>query len=296
MSTETPISFRCGGADLVGIVHQPDDIPGSTPDSTPQDIPRRGVLIVVGGPQYRIGSHRQFMLLARALSENGIAAMRFDYRGLGDSGGDFAGFENIDDDIHAAADAFQQAVPGLEEIVLWGLCDAASAILFYAPGDARITASVLLNPWVRSETGYAKTQLKHYYLQRLTSREMWSKIFRGRFRLSDSLGSFFGTVRTATTDTSKEDDSGTGGNPLADRMADGLARYDRPVLLIMSGNDLTAREFDDAVKASPRWQKLVADGRMTRRDLPAADHTFSRRAWRDDVAEITIDWVRALPD
>lgn len=295
MSTEIPISFRCGDADLVGMVHRPA-VPsvGATSGS-----PRRGVLIVVGGPQYRIGSHRQFLLLARALSDAGIAAMRFDYRGLGDSGGEFAGFENIDDDIHAAADAFQQAVPGLEEIVLWGLCDAASAILFYAPGDSRITASVLLNPWVRSETGYAKTQLRHYYLQRLTSREMWSKIFRGRFQLFDSLGSFFGTVRTATSDSTNENDNvadNTGGNPLADRMADGLARYARPVLLIMSGNDLTAREFDDAVKASSRWQKLIADGRMTRRDLPAADHTFSRRTWRDDVADITIKWIGTLPD
>jgi exosortase A-associated hydrolase 1 len=295
MSTEAPISFRCGDADLVGMVHRPDDAPRGARHGAP----RRGVLIVVGGPQYRIGSHRQFLLLARALSENGIAAMRFDYRGLGDSGGEFAGFENIDDDLRAAVDAFQQAVPGLEEIVLWGLCDAASAILFYAPADARITASVLLNPWVRSETGYAKTQLKHYYLKRLTSREMWSKILRGRFQLTKSLGSFFGTVRTATAD-SKNDDSDdsndASGNPLADRMADGLAQYDRPVMLIMSGNDLTAREFDDAVKASSRWQKLVADGRMARHDLPAADHTFSRRAWRDEVATITVDWVSGLPD
>ena len=295
MSSEIPISFRCGDADLVGMVHRPDHPSGGTTHGAP----RRGVLIVVGGPQYRIGSHRQFLLLARALSDAGIAAMRFDYRGLGDSGGDFAGFENIDDDIRAAADAFQQAVPELEEVFLWGLCDAASAILFYAPGDSRITASVLLNPWVRSETGYAKTQLRHYYLRRLTSREMWSKIFRGRFRLFDSLGSFFGTVRTATSESKSEDDNAgdnAGGNPLADRMADGLAQYARPVLLIMSGNDLTAREFDDAVKASPRWQELIADGRMTRRDLPAADHTFSRRAWRDDVAEITIDWIGTLAE
>jgi uncharacterized protein len=286
MSIETPVSFRCGDADLIGMVHTPDD-----------SAPRRGVLIVVGGPQYRIGSHRQFLLLARALAENGIAAMRFDYRGLGDSGGVFAGFENIDDDIHAAADAFQEAVPDIEEIILWGLCDAASAILFYVPGDSRIAGSVLLNPWVRSETGYAKTQLRHYYLRRLASREMWSKIFRGRFQLFESLQSFFGTIRRATADNKKDigDNSTPGGNPLADRMAEGLAGYDRPVLLVMSGNDLTAREFDDAVSASPRWQKLIATGRMTRHDIPAADHTFSRRMWRDEVSAITIDWVRGLP-
>ena len=279
MTEEIPVSFKCRDADLVGIVHRP---------GRPA---KRGVLIVVGGPQYRTGSHRQFLLLARALAENGIAAMRFDYRGLGDSGGTFAGFENIDDDIRAAADAFTAALPEIQEIVLWGLCDAASAILFYAHADRRIAGSVLLNPWVRSESGYAKTQLRHYYLSRIFSRALWGKILRGRFDLTGSAGSLMGTVKAAHAESGADT---AAGNPLADRMADGLEKFAQPVLLIMSGNDLTAREFDDAVKASPRWRRLVAAHRLTRRDMPAADHTFSRRAWRDEVATLTIDWVDTL--
>ena len=42
-----------------------------------------GVLIAVGGPQYRLGCHRQFLLLARALAKAGYPVMRFDYRGMG---------------------------------------------------------------------------------------------------------------------------------------------------------------------------------------------------------------------
>jgi exosortase A-associated hydrolase 1 len=277
MNTETPISFRCGDADLVGMIHQPDSTV------------RRGVLIVVGGPQYRTGSHRQFLLMARALAENGIAAMRFDYRGLGDSGGTFPGFENIDDDIRAATDAFCAEVPELEEIVLWGLCDAASAILFYAHRDPRIMGSVLLNPWVRSEGGYAKTQLRHYYLQRLFSRELWGKILRGRFDLSGSAGSLLGTVKAATGEDAANEGSAS---LLTERMANGLRMFKGQVLLIMSGNDLTAREFDEAIKTSRRWQDLVSADRLTRIDMAAADHTFSRRGWRDDVATATIEWIR----
>jgi len=280
MTHEVPITFKCGGADLIGVVHHPDAAP------------TRGVLIVVGGPQYRTGSHRQFLLLARALAENGIAAMRFDYRGIGDSGGDFTGFETIDDDIRVAADAFTAEFPGMDEIVLWGLCDAASAILFYDHADRRIAGSVLLNPWVRSESGYAKTQLRHYYLKRIFSRTLWAKILRGRFDLSDSAGSLVGTVKAANADTRGNEEEG---NPLADRMAAGLEKYDRPVLLIMSGNDLTAREFDDAARTSERWQKLFAANRLSRRDLPVSDHTFSRRVWRDEVTRLTIDWVKNLP-
>ena len=273
MTVETPLAFQCGGSNLMGMLHAPDQ-PATT-----------GVVIVVGGPQYRAGSHRQFLLLARALADAGIAAFRFDYRGLGDSGGDFAGFENIGEDIRAAIDTFTAHQPGLQRIVLWGLCDAASAILFYAPDDARIAGSVLLNPWVRSETGYARTQLRHYYLTRLISRDFWAKLFRFKFDVRDSVGSLTDTVKIAADGAASDD------NPLAARMADGLERFGRPTLLVMSGNDLTAREFDDAAKASPKWRNLISSGQFTRLDLPAADHTFSRREWRDEVATATIDWI-----
>src|SRR5262249_52771049 len=111
---ETAFAFTCRGDSLVAIYHQATGAP------------RRGVVIVVGGPQYRVGSHRQFVLLARALAESGIPVLRFDYRGMGDSEGEFTGFEAIDLDIAAAIDAFVARCPSLREIVLWGLCDAAS--------------------------------------------------------------------------------------------------------------------------------------------------------------------------
>ena len=51
--------------------------------------------------------------------------MRFDYRGMGDSTGDVRPFDDINDDIAAAIDEFFRQVPGLERVVLWGLCDGA---------------------------------------------------------------------------------------------------------------------------------------------------------------------------
>src|SRR5450830_826016 len=134
MFEERSLSFTCDGAQLFGIASIPA-VPAA-----------RGVLIVVGGPQYRAGSHRQFTLLARSLAEQGIAAMRFDYRGMGDSAGAVRSFEDVDEDLRCAIDAFQQAVPAVRELVIWGLCDAASAALFYAHTDPRVCGLVLLNP------------------------------------------------------------------------------------------------------------------------------------------------------
>ncbi len=119
---EKAISFELNDQQLLGIVHQP------------QECHSTGVLLVVGGPQYRVGSHRQFVQLSRALASQGIASLRFDYRGMGDSEGEKQSFEAICDDIKVAADAFC-AQTGLTQLVIWGLCDAASAAMMYAHKD-----------------------------------------------------------------------------------------------------------------------------------------------------------------
>lgn len=289
MNAETPILISVQNDTLLGIVH-----PGARNAKT-------GVVIVVGGPQYRVGSHRQFLLLARNLAAAGIPALRFDYRGMGDSDGDFTGFETIEDDIHAAIDAFMAAIPGLGSVVLWGLCDAASAIMFYARRDPRVAGLVLLNPWVRTEEGLARARIKHYYAARLFERELWAKLTTGDFDILGSIRELAANAAAALKPRSRGPeisasriDDGAVSASLPDRMAAGLGAYAGPALLIISGRDLTAREFEDAAKSSPRWRRMLAAPRITRRDLADADHTFSRREWRDQIANWTREWLEGL--
>jgi exosortase A-associated hydrolase 1 len=274
---ERALAFGCGGDTLVGIA------------SVPAAPCARGVLIVVGGPQYRVGSHRQFALLARHLAAQGIAAMRFDVRGMGDSDGDERDFEGIQDDIRAALDAFLQAVPGVHDVVLWGLCDGASAAALYAPGDARVRGLVLLNPWVRTDDGVARTTLKHHYRDRLRDPAFWRKLARGQFDYVGSLRSMLGLVRAAFGgDRSKQD----GAPPsLPERMRQSLHAFGGRTLLVIGGADLTGREFCDVAASTPAWKRLSSAPHVTWRRLEEADHTFSRRAWRDQVAAWTAEWV-----
>ena len=143
---ESVEAFRCDGAQLWGILSRP--VAGQTESSI-------GVLIVVGGPQYRVGSHRQFVLLARALARHGFPALRFDYRGMGDSEGNTRDFEGAGPDLLAALDALCTACPGLTRVVVWGLCDAASAALMFATADQRVAGIVAVNPWARSAASLA---------------------------------------------------------------------------------------------------------------------------------------------
>jgi exosortase A-associated hydrolase 1 len=282
---ERTFTFPCRGATLVGILH-PSDQPA-----------QRGILVVVGGPQYRVGSHRQFVLLARELAAQGVPVLRFDHRGIGDSDEPYLGFEALDHDIAAAVDAFMAQCPGLRDVILWGLCDAASAILFYAHQDPRIAGIVLLNPWVRTPQSEARAYLRHYYVQRLIDRDFWRNLLSGRFNLYRSAISLLGLVAQrlgiATRSVSRAANANIhDARPLPERMAHGLSRFKGPVLLIMCGRDLTAREFEDAVRASETWRRLLNEPRVSRRDLPAADHTFSRQIWRDRVLDWTCQWIR----
>jgi len=274
---ERALTFTCQGEQLVGILSLP----------APQVACTRGVLVVVGGPQYRAGSHRQFTLLARSLAEHGIAALRFDVRGMGDSAGAARTFEAIDEDVRAAVDAFQQAVPGLSEVVLWGLCDAASAITLYAARDPRVAGLVLLNPWVRTEEGLARATLKHYYRARLLEWAFWKKLLLGRFDVLGSLRSMLGLARAAQGGG----DAGKASGSLPERMRAGLAAFRGPVLVITAGADLTAREFCDLAQGDAAWRDLLAAPRVTQRQLDRADHTFSTRAWRDQVEAWTRAWI-----
>ena len=284
LTEELPITFGGGAGDLVGVLHRPSPAP------------RVGVVVVVGGPQYRVGSHRQFVLLARELAAHGIAALRFDCTGMGDSDGEFPGFERIESDIAAAVGALVTQVPSVERIVLWGLCDAASAIAFSAHSDPRIAGVVLLNPWVRTEAGAARAYLKHYYLQRLVDPTFLHKVARGQFDAPGALRSLASMSARAIgirSDGGKpEVGEAVPSGDLAERMAIGLQNYRGPVLLIISGRDLTAKEFVDAARGSKRWRRLFQQLRILQRDLPEADHTFSRRTWRDQIAAWTLDWMK----
>lgn len=278
--SEEALVFECEAQRLVGLVTRP-----------PKCLPC-GVLIVVGGPQYRVGSHRQFALLARHLGQNGIAAMRFDYRGMGDSEGDRRSFEAIEADLSAAIDAFLGHVRELRSVVIWGLCDAASAAAMYAHKDARVSGLIMANPWVRTSQSEARAYVRHYYLRRLRDKSWWLKVARGEFAVGAAVSSLVSNLQKSVR-AGMDTKVGDAELPLPERMVQGLARFQGDLLLILSGNDLTAQEFLDVSASSPAWQAVLAGDRVTRRTLPEANHTFSSRAWRDRVAAWTTEWVLA---
>lgn len=275
--TEETTLFACAGETLLGILARPEK---------PTDT---AVVLIVGGPQYRVGSHRQFVLLSRTLAAAGFAVLRFDYRGMGDSSGAQRNFEAVSADIAAAIDVLQQHLPGIEKVALWGLCDAAAAALLYCheTHDARVHGLCLLNPWVRSEASLARTQVKHYYLARLQQKEFWLKLLRGGVA-TRALGGLLQNMRVAWGGTRHHT---APQKPFQQRMALAWQQFQGRILLVLSGDDYTAKEFQEFARTDAAWKNHLCHAHLQRHEIPGVDHTFSGVASRLQVEKITLEWL-----
>jgi exosortase A-associated hydrolase 1 len=269
---EQAVVFECAGDRLLGIASIPEH---------PTNI---GVLILTGGRQYRAGSHRQFTLLARRLASANYCMFRFDFRGMGDSEGRQRSFEMVDEDVAAAIAAFRQACPSVHRVVLFGLCDAATAAVLYwqRTRDPVASALGLVNPWARTETGHARVRVRHYYRERVFAIEFWKKLLHGDLRPLQSLRELLGNWRLARQSSEVRG--------FLQTMFDGLQSFPGQILLLLSGRDLTAREFVDAI-ADAGLGELMLKQNVCRIDLPGADHTFSDPAWRVEVEQACERWL-----
>lgn len=278
---ERVVDIICDGQQLFGIA------------TVPATAKPTGVVIIVGGPQYRVGSHRQFVLLARRLAAEGYPVLRFDYRGMGDSAGELQQFENVERDVGAALDALQVSVPEVDRVVLWGLCDGASAALLYlhTRADARVSGLLLLNPWIRTAASRAKTQVRFYYLQRLMQGAFWAKLLSGRVAVG-ALRGFVGSLRAAARTGPATDESALG---YPTRMALGWQAFPGRGLLVLSDQDYTAREFEAYCATDPAWTRALDERPLERATLSQADHTCSQPVAENALHSVTIDFLNELP-
>jgi uncharacterized protein len=284
---ESPVWIDCEGAAMLGVLARPPQR-AAGPDNESKQV---GVLIVVGGPQYRVGSHRQFTLLARRLAAAGFPTLRFDYRGMGDSQGEPRDFTEIEADIAAATAALRKHA-GVSEVVMWGLCDAASALLLAVGAGQRADGLVLVNPWVSSEASHGATRLKHYYTRRFLNLDFWKKLLAGGVDWKDSVRSLTHSLSAALGRTPRGtlNDRATAA-PFQERMAKALRSFDRPVLIALSGKDYTAREFEAHAAHDVQWRGLLDGVRIKTVLLDEAYHTFAGAKAQGWLEEQTLGWL-----
>lgn len=279
MSLRT-VTVECAGDQLTGILHEPS---GAA---------RTGILIVTGGPQYRVGSHRQFVQMARILEREGFAVLRFDCRGMGDSSGTHPGFEAMDQDIAAAHKLLLAEVPSIESVIGLGLCDAATALLLYCDSQGGFDGLVLINPWVRTEAGHASASLKHYYATKITQGAFWRKLFTGGVDFVGAARGVASNLRRALKPSSGR--SAPGHEQFLRRMESGASKFRGAMLFLSSEFDLTAREFELECQRSKAWQRVLSRSNVCVLPVPRADHTFSAAESLLGAVDEIVSWASRM--
>lgn len=273
---EQAVTFTSRDKQLVAIEHLAE----------PNAFSNRGVIIVVGGPQTRVGSHRLFVYLARALASEGISVFRFDYTGAGDSEGDITNFTEIQEDIDAAISCFAQRNSQINEYSLWGLCDAASAILLYLQQypekQKNITNLILVNPWVRQAKTEAKAYLRSYYVKRFFSRNFWQKLLVGKVKTQTA----FAEIKEFRVQSKDSNNIHITDN-FVTQMLQGLGDFTGQGHVLLSGNDLTADEFKLLVKSNKHWRAEMTRATINQQLIEQADHTFSQREKQNLLIELS---------
>ncbi|NUP09097.1 MAG: alpha/beta fold hydrolase [Polyangiaceae bacterium] len=187
--SEEPVTFQSGANRLSGMLHRPD--------GAPSDV---AVLFVHSGARGRLGSTFQYPVAARALAKKGIASMRWDPSGMGDSEGriddtkmlDFFGSIQagcfVADTLAAIEELDRQVAP--KKLVLWGLCGGGITALLAAPRAKRkidglvlLSTPVLLDsaqqsPLETISAEHAASHLWTLYAKKLLSLEAYKRLFR----------------------------------------------------------------------------------------------------------------------
>jgi Alpha/beta hydrolase family len=138
-----------------------------------------GQILFNAGILHRVGPHRLNVKLARRLAARGVASLRFDLSGLGDSAR--PGAENSFEkqaviDIQAAMDELTRA-SGASRFALLGFCSGALHSCAVAAVDARVAGIVLYDG-----QAFATTQSRLRRMRLMLQRHGWAQTVGRRLK------------------------------------------------------------------------------------------------------------------
>jgi hypothetical protein len=272
---ETPITFDGPGGRLFGILTRPAVGPSAS---------LSGVFLNAGAVR-RIGPNRIWVDTARQWAARGVATLRMDLEGIGDSDGDEGRYRDVAQFYvrHEVADQIRGAIDALAArgmaagIVLAGLCAGGFWAFRGADVDDRVRAAFLLNPgaldW-RSDLVEVRLAAR---LRRLRHWAWWLRILSGGVPLGRmrAIASAAGRrVRRALTGLparvlrrgASSPDAATSSAAILDRLSAAGTTVvmafstDEPLYLELERNGFLARAH--------RWSTLRLDR------LPGRDHTL----------------------
>lgn len=254
----------------------------------PAPVGAPAVIFLNAGVLHRVGPHRLHVLLARRLAAAGIAAVRMDLSGIGDSRplpSDLSFRASSVADVRAAMD--QLAVAGAPaRFVLFGLCSGADNALATAVADPRVTGLVLVDP-----PAYATPQAR-WRRRRISLRDpayLLSIPRRTAQALARRIRRYWSALLApGAAGAGAEPAPGRQPPPLPEFRRDLLALVDRGVriLAIYSG------VMGDRYNMREQFLEFAPElrGRIELAWFPGANHTFTERAAQAELVATVLSW------
>ena len=99
-----------------------------------------------------------------------------------------------------------------------------------------------------------------------------------------ALGGLARNVSMALSPRRKEDSA-----IFQDRMAVAWKAFDGPILLLLSGDDYTAKEFMEHASSSQTWSGALQKSKLIQHLEAGADHTMSQMRFNSVIENCTLD-------
>jgi uncharacterized protein len=256
------------------------------------DRPADGLAIVIlnTGIIHRVGHHRMFVTMSRALARAGHTVLRFDFSGIGDSDPRDDGLPPLAAcmaDIGDAVDWLERNCHGTR-VVLVGLCSGADHAVLYGHTDDRVVALVMMDPTIPATFRH----YVHFITRRATRLRSWIRVVTGRST----------TIRLWLGQALRVMWPGRGLRPIAsanpitheniDDIYQKTVDKNIPILAIFTGESTRQTYREQMLDALPN----VAFGdRLTLEFFPGSDHTFILESDRSRLNRLILAWVDSAP-
>ena len=149
-------------------------------------------------------------------------------------------------------------------------------------------------------TTHHTTVLSEYYHRRLTDWAKWKELLISPKKTIRAVISFASVLLNIVKSLFQSRSESAADlqlspeyrkNEIADAMFEGLTHYPGKLCFILSGNDLTAAEFEQVFESSDWLKNKENAAKTTVHRIDRATHTFSSAEWRAQVEQITLEFV-----
>ncbi len=249
----------------------------------------RAVIIVNTGRDPHYGIARFGVQLARRLAAVGVASLRFDFAGLGDSVGPAGGKDVLSsllstdrsDDISAAVDLLQQH--GYREIGVHGLCSGAYHAFHAALAEPRIDTLLLVNFPVFLWENMRVLVAPRHYLRQLFDLPSWGRLWRGEINFRGIVAAQVQRLRTVVARPTVSLQS------FPYRAMTTLSERKVRMLFLFSAGDQGLEAINQAFGGMERGITMFEG--VALRIVPGLDHVLTGRPMREMAAESIIRFL-----